>query len=68
MAGNGVLVYSIASLHISWAAVQTAEFIQKPSGRKRSIPTIRLTLKSHVFGLELFAPTEANSPAAGQFP
>ena len=50
-------VYSIANLYIPWAAVQTAEFIQKPSGRKRFIPTVRLTLKSHVFDLELFAPT-----------
>jgi len=50
-------VYSIANLYIPWAAVQTAELIQKPSGRKRFIPTVRLTLKSHVFDLELFAPT-----------
>jgi len=49
--------YSIANLYIPWAAVQAAEFIQKPSGRRRFIPTIRLTLKSHVFDLELFAPT-----------
>jgi len=49
-------VYSIANLYIPWAAVQTAELIQKPSGRKRFIPTVRLTLKSHVFDLELFAP------------
>ena len=49
-------VYSIANLYIPWAAVQAAELIQKPSGRKRFIPTIRLTLQSHVFDLELFAP------------
>ena len=50
-------VYSIANLYIPWAAVQTAELIQRPSGRRRFIPTVRLTLKSHVFDLELFAPT-----------
>jgi hypothetical protein len=50
-------VYSIANVYIPWAAVQTAELIQKPSGRKRFIPTVRLTLKSHIFDLDLFAPT-----------
>jgi len=49
-------VYSTADLYIPWAAVQTAELIQKPSGRRRFIPTVRLALTGHVFELELFAP------------
>ena len=51
-------VYSIANLYIPWTAIQTAELIQKPSGRKRVTPTVRLTLKEHIVDLELFAPTD----------
>ena len=50
-------VYSIATLHIPWAALRSVEFVQKPSGRQRFIPVLRLTLASHTFDLELFAPT-----------
>jgi len=49
-------VYSLADLYIPWATLQSAELIQKPSGRKRFIPTVRLTLKGHIVDLELFAP------------
>ena len=50
-------VYSKAFWYIPWPAIQTAELIQKPSGRKHFIPTVRLTLKGHIVDLELFAPT-----------
>lgn len=50
-------VYSKAFWYIPWTAVQAAELVQKPYGRKHFIPTVRLTLKGHIVDLELFAPT-----------
>lgn len=50
-------VYSKAFLYIPWTALQAAELIQKPCGRKHPVPTLRLSLKGHIVDLELFAPT-----------
>lgn len=58
-------VYSKAFWYIPWPAVQAAELIQKPSGRKKSIPTVRLTLKGHIVDLELFAPTSELNQVLG---
>jgi len=50
-------VYSGTELYVPWAAVQVAELVQKPSGRKSFIPTVRLTVPGHAIDVELFAPT-----------
>jgi hypothetical protein len=50
-------VYSKADLYIPWTAIRTVELVQKPAGRTRFIPTVRLALTGQSVDIELFAPT-----------
>lgn len=50
-------VYSGAEQYVPWTALQAAELIQRPSGRKSFVPTVRLTVPGHVIDIDVFAPT-----------
>ena len=52
-------VYAGAEQYVPWSALQAAELLRRPAGRKAFIPTIRLTIPSHVIDIDVFASTNA---------
>ena len=52
-------VYSGAEQYVPWTALETAERVRRPAGRKSFIPTIRLTVPGHIIDIDVFASTDA---------
>lgn len=50
-------VYSGAEQYVPWTALQAAELLRRPAGRKSFVPTVRLTVPGHVIDIDVFAST-----------